>query len=334
MYSQFYLEVKAPFDAAKVYPFKNTGYKSLAIDPTFIETVAYAGGAVVFDKKTYKRGYLNGKNRADKGSYDALYKSYGTREEHRISFKLFNAIRARLVEQSQQEEEQEEELTNRDYYYAIPSKTFFGFLRSQINKFCLGFEHLYSRTAVGAEVGSRTAVGAEVGSRTAVGVEVEWDKSQLMVYFLQMLRLCYGAHQLGRERALYKDKWDVEDDDGNVVQEKEGLGLQDTIRDCGIGWFLPKINWAEWTIRDEYAPKLVFDAPRIRQAYQRRWQAVKGVYDAFSIIRDARKWARRFDIPTVRANKQQWLYYLFAVNLEQFRRCVLDAAKASILLEY
>ena len=85
-----------------------------------------------------------------------------------------------------------------------------------------------------------------------------------------MLRLCYGAHQLGRERALYKDKWDVEDDSGNVVQEKEGLGLQDTIRDCGIGWFLLKINWAEWTIQDEYASKLVFNAPRIRQAYQQR----------------------------------------------------------------
>jgi hypothetical protein len=50
-----------------------------------------------------------------------------------------------------------------------------------------------------------------------------------MVYFLQMLRLCYGAHYLGREREVYKDKWNVEDDKGNVVQEKEGLGLQKTI---------------------------------------------------------------------------------------------------------
>jgi len=46
--------VKAPFDAAKVYPFENTGYKSLAIDPSFVETVAYARGAAVFNAKTYK----------------------------------------------------------------------------------------------------------------------------------------------------------------------------------------------------------------------------------------------------------------------------------------
>jgi len=44
-----------------------------------------------------------------------------------------------------------------------------------------------------------------------------------------MLRLYYGSHQLGREREVYKDKWEVRDRDGNLVQEKEGLGLQETI---------------------------------------------------------------------------------------------------------
>jgi hypothetical protein len=40
----------------------------------------------------------------------------------------------------------------------------------------------------------------------------------------------------------------VKDNDGNVVQEKEGLGLEETIQDYGIGWFLPKIDWEDWTI--------------------------------------------------------------------------------------
>jgi hypothetical protein len=44
-----------------------------------------------------------------------------------------------------------------------------------------------------------------------------------------MLRLCYGTHQLGQERALYKDKWEAKDRDGNARQEKEGLGLEETI---------------------------------------------------------------------------------------------------------
>jgi hypothetical protein len=54
----------------------------------------------------------------------------------------------------------------------IPSKTLFGFLHSQINKFCLGFEHLYKRDTV-----------------------VRWEKSQLMIYFLPLMR-----------RALFAEK--------------------------------------------------------------------------------------------------------------------------------
>jgi hypothetical protein len=309
VYTQFYSEVKAPFDAAKMYPFENTGYESLAMDPAFVEIMAYAGGVVVFNAKTCEQGYLNTKNRANRNTMDALYKSYGTREEHRISFELCNAIEAQLVEQAQREEP-----PNCDYYYAVLSKSLFGFLRTQINKYCLGFEYLYTRTAVGAEV--------------------EWEKSQLMVYFLRMLRLCYGAHQLGRERELYRDKWEVKDKHGNVVQEKEGLGLEETIQDSGIGWFLPKINWEDWTIREEHVAKLVFDARRIQQAYQRRWQAVGRAYDAFSTIRDARKWAGRFNITTIPANQCQWFFYLFAVNLEQFNQCVLNALKADIRPEF
>jgi hypothetical protein len=92
IYSQFYLEVQAPFNAAKAYPFENIGYENLAMDPTFIETIEYVSGAVVFDSKTCKRGFLYSKNRANKVTHNALYKSYGTKEEHRISFELFNAI--------------------------------------------------------------------------------------------------------------------------------------------------------------------------------------------------------------------------------------------------
>jgi hypothetical protein len=79
---------------------------------------------------------------------------------------------------------------------------------------------------------------------------------------------------------------------------------------------------------------LVFDALRIKQAYQRRWQAVKRVYDAFSTIRDAHKWAKRFNITTIQVNKHQWLHYLYAVNLEQFNMCILNALKADIRPEF
>jgi hypothetical protein len=63
-----------------------------------------------------------------------------------------------------------------------------------------------------------------------------------MVYMLWMLRLCYSAHQLGQEKELYKDQWAIKNDQGDVIKEKEGLGLQNTISEYGLGWFLLKID--------------------------------------------------------------------------------------------
>jgi hypothetical protein len=92
VYSQFYSEAQLPFRVAGVYPFENAGYENLALDPTFVETVEYASRNVTFDPKTCERGFLSSKNRANRTTHNAQYKSYGTREEHCISLKLFNAI--------------------------------------------------------------------------------------------------------------------------------------------------------------------------------------------------------------------------------------------------
>jgi hypothetical protein len=63
-----------------------------------------------------------------------------------------------------------------------------------------------------------------------------------MVYFLWMLRLCFRAYELGREKELYKNKWTIKSKDGTIEQEKEGLRIQNIIADYGLAWFLPKID--------------------------------------------------------------------------------------------
>jgi hypothetical protein len=67
-----------------------------------------------------------------------------TKKEDWVSLELFDKIEPKLAKQLQQQEE----LSNYDYYYTILSETLFGFLCSQINKFCLGFEHLYKQDTV------------------------------------------------------------------------------------------------------------------------------------------------------------------------------------------
>jgi hypothetical protein len=78
-----------------------------------------------------------------------------------------------------------------------------------------------------------------------------------------MLRLCYSAHQLGCEKELYKDQYIITDDNRVVTKELEGLGLQNTLSDYSLGWFLPKIDWKTWTIQPKPAPKMVFNNPHI-----------------------------------------------------------------------
>jgi hypothetical protein len=124
VFSQFYSESYAPFNAAKVVPFGDTGYENLAVDPSFVEAIEYAGGTVVFNPKTCERGYLNSKNRANQATLAARYKSYGTWEEHWISLELSDIVQPKPVEWLQQKE-----LVNHDYYYAILSQTLFSFLR-------------------------------------------------------------------------------------------------------------------------------------------------------------------------------------------------------------
>jgi hypothetical protein len=198
----------------------------------------------VFKAEACERGYLASKHQAHCCTQDAQLKSLGTREEDRISLELFDEIEPKLAKRLQQ---LEEEPSNHNYYYAIPSKTLFGFLRSQINKFCLGFEHLYKQETV-----------------------VRWEKSQLMIYFLRMLRFCYGSRQLRQEKELWKDKWDVKDKDGVVLEKKEGLGLQKTISEYGLGWFLPKINWEAWGLLPTHAHGMVLNNPQLKKVYKKR----------------------------------------------------------------
>ena len=156
VYTQLYSKEQAPFNVAKLTPFVNKGYKHLVVDPSLANAITYARKAAVFDQKACERGYLYSKKQANYATTDAQYKSNGTQEENWISLELFEKIQPKLVELSQRGEP-----PNYNYYYTIPLETLFGFLQTQINKFCLGFEHLYTQ-----------------------GTIVLWEKSQLMVYFL------------------------------------------------------------------------------------------------------------------------------------------------------
>lgn len=82
IYSQFYSLVKTPFDTAKVYIFNNEALENLVLDPAYVRTLRYVGGAVAFSPKVCEISYLYSKRRAHVNLQDHQWRSYGVREEH------------------------------------------------------------------------------------------------------------------------------------------------------------------------------------------------------------------------------------------------------------
>ena len=65
----------------------------------------------------------------------------------------------------------------------------------------------------------------------------------VMVVALRALRFCYGSSILSKESLLYKDRWEQRRGcNGQELVVKEGLGIWDTLKQSGLGWFRPKFN--------------------------------------------------------------------------------------------
>ena len=85
IYSQFYGSVKEISDASKRIPFDNEGLEELAIDPQILKGARNAAGGNMRDKKVLELAYCASKRRANVATRDSVNKSFGIREEHRIS---------------------------------------------------------------------------------------------------------------------------------------------------------------------------------------------------------------------------------------------------------
>ncbi|KFZ25059.1 hypothetical protein V502_00463 [Pseudogymnoascus sp. VKM F-4520 (FW-2644)] len=310
VYSQFYNVVKAPFDAAKVYIFNNDSLESIALDPAYVRSLYKAGGATAFSQKACLTSYLYSKTRAHVNLADCKSKSYGIREEHRLSLSMVDEILC--LWQSWEEAplpEQVSELAPAPApYYVIPTADVFAFIRAQLNKYCLLFEQVLAWT-------NKTHSLPEF---------------IMMVVALRALRFSYGSAQLSRELLLYKDQWQRIQDDKPVIIE--GLGMAESIAAHGIGWFLPKINWQTLRVRPPHGDRLLAGNMLIHRQYQRRWRAVRDLRDVYIRLGQANEWFIQHHIadydgagaPSGRYKKrvvervEAWLGFLHGLNLNQF----------------
>lgn len=278
VYSQFYASSKEMFDSAKTYPFANDRLEALAIDPVLRKAWAKKGNAEAFDSDVIQRGYLHSKLRCHRALVSSLNKSFGTREEHRLTWKLWRS----LIGLSDTEGHQNLALPPPNApplsVWVIPSELYIQFLMSTINKFAAGFEHTLSRCRHDL---------------------VSWEHTKVMCMFLRCLRFCLGGQLLERESALwwnkrrrmvsdsYVDGKDTgrrlyeEDEDGRFWQVSEGMGLEETTKTYQYGWLMNKIDWNTFIFKEDNGTALLFGNKIMMQAYRKHRQEVIGVTDDF-----------------------------------------------------
>jgi hypothetical protein len=300
IYSQFYALIKTPFDTSKVYVFDNESLENLALDPGYIRSLQQEGGGITFSKGVCEFGYLHSKKRAHANLVDNRWRSYGIREEHRISLTMMEEI----AQQWRQWDLYDDEIDDARPplpYYIVPTKELLGFLYAQINKYCFLFEHVLAHTAMTYSL----------------------PETIVMVTALRALRFCYSSNLIQSESLLYKDRWESIRNEKPIV--KEGLGMRGMIELCGLGWFLPKINWATWRFAPPHGENILVGNVLMHEEYKRRWRAVKDLRDVYVRFNQAESWYDRYNVQHSAPLLSKWLEYLHALNLEQFDRDIWKA---------
>ena len=306
IYSQFYGLIKTPFDSTKVYIFDNDAVENLSLDPGYIRSLQQEGGGITFSKGVCQFAYLHSKRRAYANLLDNQWRSYGIREEHRISLTMMEEIYQQWRQWDLYDAEDIDANLSPLPYYIVPTKELLSFLYAQINKYCFLFEHVLAHT----------------------GKTYSLPETIVMVVALRALRFCYGGNLLGRESLLYKDHWEILHDQKTII--KEGLGMRKTIEQCGIGWFLPKFNWATWRLAAPSGDNILVGNLLMHEEYKRRWRAVKDLRDVYVRFNQAESWYDQYNMQSNSRLLKAWLEYLQVLNIEQFDMDVWKAmAKAS-----
>lgn len=305
VYSQFYATVKSPFDVTKVFVFDNESLENLALDPGYVRSLQKQGGGVSFNEKKLVTSYLHAKGRARANLQDNERRSYGVREEHRVSLAMMDEI-CELWRQWDLDEDDSSDNTRLPLpYYIVPSQELFSFLCAQINKYCMLFEHTLANA----------------------GRTVSLQETMVMVIALRALRFCYGSNLLQKELLLFKDRW--EQTRGTDVVVREGLGMQQTMADCGLGWFLPKFSWMSRRLAQPHGDNMLVGNLLMHAEYKRRWKAVKDLSDVYTRFHQATQWFAKYNVEQNPQLLKKWLEYLIALNLEQFDADVWSAALAA-----
>lgn len=310
IYSQFYGSVKEVSDAAKCKPFDNDGLEEMALDPHVRQGARNATGGRRREAKIVEQAYLASKRRAREAIRASRKKSFGIREEHRVSWELFQGLRARL--QSQERDSLEIVLADcPSYAWAVRTEVYLNYLWRSADKFATGFE----------------VVRAKCRNDT-----IRWEQTKMMAMFLRCLRFVFGGFEIRRESALWWSRRERTVGEPARVRVWYGLGFCNTLSRYGYCWLEPRVDWSRLEFKALVTDSMLFGNGSLRRQYLRRGGQVQEFFDLTRRLESAVQWIERNgERDRICERLLRWMAH---VCLQQFRADVLHSVQQEISEEY
>jgi hypothetical protein len=297
LYSQFYNSCKEAFAAGNQYPFSNEHLDTLALDPRLVQSWQHVGKAVCHQPKALLRGYLHTKARCHVALQACEQRSFGIREEHRVTKDLFESIDAAMAGQDHPDPGPEGMA-----YFRHRTATLLGWYRWNLNKFCSGFELVYS-----------------LGQPEVV----HWEHSRVMMMFLRCLLYIIGGggRHPSQSNGLWVDRVVRERREGSA-HTIEGMGMDVMLQRHGYAWLMDKVDWESMVFRPEHRSTLLFNTPTLQSRYWRNYRELCRLKGDFIFAQDV--CGRLQEVPSQGSECQMLLQLLIDLCLQSFRKDVFS----------
>ena len=286
--SQLYASYKEALDAAKTYPFANIGLEELALDPKIRRTFANAAESTPRSVEVLQRAYAHCKVRLSKSTMHSVNKSFGVREEYRITLRLFLAI-MKLLREDEDIDAEETTTEVLPYVWPVRTKLFMKYLWGNANKFAAGFELV---------------------ANSCAPAEVTWEQTKSMIMFLRCLRYCTGSSVLAEDSSLWTGK--IESENGAW----HGLGFGASMKKFGYAWMRPLMDWKQLIFKEKYSRQIRFGNFSLALQYKARWESIRNIKTNYINIEACRGWMSRYKSNEARAEVIKCMIHLC---LQQFR---------------
>jgi len=242
VHSQFYAMDKLQFDATKHFPWDDDDdtLAMMAVDSTYHEALRSVVGAKGVKMDDCRISYNHCGRRFMLGVRTNDDRSWGAREEHRMSLALLMEVNSELQSRGNPEVRRRE---TRTQFYVHPTSVVNLFIESVTLHLARAYQDVLGMAPEG-----------KLGT----------DRQKLAILLCLLVKNSYGGALLERYPFIWEKKVK-----SNGNGEELGLGLKDVIKKYGFGWLSPDIiDWKSNNFVAGVAERFPFPVRRLESRYR------------------------------------------------------------------